>query len=57
LFAGEDRPIAELLAGNLVTKGVNVFHDEYAQMHRQNSGGTTSTRICRRSPERKPSSA
>ncbi|CAB3964736.1 hypothetical protein BLA3211_03000 [Burkholderia aenigmatica] len=30
-FAGEDRAIAEKLASTLVTKGINVFYDEYAQ--------------------------
>ena len=28
-FAGEDRPVAERLASLLVTKGLNVFYDEY----------------------------
>jgi len=30
-FAGEDREIAESIASSLVTKGVNVFYDEYEQ--------------------------
>ena len=30
-FAGEDRPVAEELASSLVTKGLNVFYDEYEQ--------------------------
>lgn len=30
-FAGEDRPLAEQLASFLVTKGLNVFYDEYAK--------------------------
>ncbi len=30
-FAGEDRPVAERLASLLVTKGLNVFYDEYEQ--------------------------
>lgn len=30
-FAGEDRPVAEKLASFLVTKGLNVFYDEYEQ--------------------------
>ena len=30
-FAGEDRPVAEKLASSLVTKGLNVFYDEYEQ--------------------------
>ena len=30
-FAGEDRAIAESIASSLVTKGVNVFYDEYEQ--------------------------
>jgi hypothetical protein len=28
-FAGEDRNIADALASGLVTKGINVFYDEY----------------------------
>ena len=30
-FAGEDRPVAEQLAGLIVTRGLNVFYDEYAK--------------------------
>lgn len=30
-FAGEDRAIAETIASSLVTKGINVFYDEYEQ--------------------------
>ncbi|QUM86154.1 toll/interleukin-1 receptor domain-containing protein [Moritella sp. 28] len=30
-FAGEDRKIAEAIASNLVTRGINVFYDEYEQ--------------------------
>lgn len=30
-FAGEDRTIAESIASNLVTRGINVFYDEYEQ--------------------------
>jgi len=30
-FAGEDRPVAEKLASFLVTKGLNIFYDEYEQ--------------------------
>lgn len=30
-FAGEDREVAESIASNLVTKGINVFYDEYEQ--------------------------
>lgn len=30
-FAGEDRPVADKLASFLVTKGLNVFYDEYEQ--------------------------
>lgn len=30
-FAGEDRTVAESIASNLVTKGINVFYDEYEQ--------------------------
>ena len=30
-FAGEDRSIAEAIASGLVTKGINVFYDEYEQ--------------------------
>lgn len=30
-FAGENRPVAERLASLLVTKGLNVFYDEYEQ--------------------------
>jgi hypothetical protein len=53
-FAGEDRPIAKEPAGNLLTEGVNVFYGEYAQAE---LWGKASMRICRRSPERKPSFA
>src|SRR5438876_472911 len=28
-FSGEDRPVADRLASLLVTRGVNVFYDEY----------------------------
>ncbi|MEZ9319350.1 toll/interleukin-1 receptor domain-containing protein [Vibrio sp. 10N.286.51.E5] len=30
-FAGEDRHVAEEIASSLVTKGINVFYDEYEQ--------------------------
>jgi hypothetical protein len=30
-FAGEDRSVAESIASNLITSGINVFYDEYEQ--------------------------
>jgi hypothetical protein len=30
-FAGEDRKVAETLASSLVTRGLNIFYDEYEQ--------------------------
>lgn len=30
-FAGEDRHLAREITSNLVTKGVTVFYDEYAE--------------------------
>ncbi|WP_439148349.1 toll/interleukin-1 receptor domain-containing protein [Vibrio sp.] len=30
-FAGEDRGVAESIASNLITRGINVFYDEYEQ--------------------------
>ncbi|WP_043317141.1 toll/interleukin-1 receptor domain-containing protein [Microbulbifer sp. HZ11] len=30
-FAGEDRGVAESIATNLITRGINVFYDEYEQ--------------------------
>lgn len=30
-FAGEDRSVAEAISSNLVTRGINVFYDEYEQ--------------------------